>query len=59
MNERVIVTKYKTVKIPEGTIGTPIEKAWSETAIPERLKGALVYDLPDGQYIAQQDLLED
>jgi hypothetical protein len=49
--ERVIITKRKTYILPEGAQGQPIEEAWPHAAIPDRLKGAKIYQTEDGPVV--------
>jgi len=55
MNERVIVTKGQTIEIPDGAEGVPVEVYFGTDNLPESIKGALVYELPQGRFIALQN----
>ena len=57
--DRFIQTKHGLIPIPEDVEGTPIEDYFKDTALPESLKGALVYELPQGRSIAQQSESEE
>jgi hypothetical protein len=50
--DRVIVTKHETYVLREGEEGQPIEEAWPNTAIPDRIKGAKIYETEDGPVVA-------
>jgi hypothetical protein len=49
--DRVIITKHKTYILREGEEGQPIEEALPNAAIPDRLKGAKVYQTDDGRRV--------
>ena len=50
--DRVIITKRKTYVLKDGKEGQPIEEVWPNAAIPDRLKGAKIYDTEDGPVVA-------
>ena len=50
--DRFIRTKHDVIPIPDGVEGTPVEDYFKGVALPESLKGAVVYELPEGTIIA-------
>ncbi len=52
--EKVVITKYKTYRIPEGIEGVPVEEYFKGAHLPENLKGAKVYETEAGAVIAKQ-----
>ena len=51
---RMIFTKNKNYQISADIKGIPIEEYMSDTKLPNRLKGAKVYETKDGPIIACQ-----
>lgn len=59
MGKRFIIRKNQIIEIPTGIEGVPVETYFKNINLPKSIKGALVYELPQGRYIARQKNFEE
>lgn len=52
--DRFIVTKRRTYRVPGDVQGTPVEEYFSDATLPRSLQGAKVYETEDGPVIAKK-----